>query len=81
MAKSEYMGRGTKKMEIDGMIENMVVLREVNLLLFFSFFFQVNNDGRHSSLPFKYGLNQEELVSFLYLAFVGYSDVVYFCEA
>lgn len=39
MAKSEYMGRGTKKMEIDGMIENMVVLREVNLLLFFSFFF------------------------------------------
>lgn len=28
MAKSEYMGRRTKKMEIDGMIENMVVLRE-----------------------------------------------------
>lgn len=28
MAKSEYMGRGTKKTEIDGMIENMVVLRE-----------------------------------------------------
>lgn len=28
MAKLKYMGRRTKKMEIDGMIENMVVLRE-----------------------------------------------------
>lgn len=28
MTKSEYMARGTKKIEIDGMIENVVVLRD-----------------------------------------------------
>lgn len=38
MAKSEYMARGTKKIETDGMIEIMVVLRDKWVFAFFFFF-------------------------------------------
>lgn len=51
MAKSEYMGRDTKKMEIVGMIENMVVSKEKWVFAFFFFFFFLGQQWWKTFIP------------------------------
>lgn len=49
-------------MEIDGMIENMVVLRDKSIFAFFFFFLFLGQQWWKTFIPtLKYGLNQEEL--------------------